>query len=570
MIKIDNDIFYMTAGETCRILKNDGGTLKHVYFGARVELEDDLGALGFGGARDEFRPSAVGKKQTRFVVTDARILTEKPSFDAPMLGGAKTLVIELAEQKLGLRAELYYSTYARGGVARRTVVYNDGDGAVELTGLDRFALDGEFKLVYATADGNTATGSVTAPSAERCVDNFVAAESVLNGDAYGFLCAFGDGALHGVIDGDGATVECVGGGKAIVPPHGRYVSPEVLAVFSDNGLGGATRIMHDVLREYTGKRESADRPPIVLFCPPIDVDKAVDAVGATGELGCDVFAIDVGSTARTDIPAISAACKAAGVKLGISVKPDSISRGGAAFCDGCVKNGKRYSVDLANGDRARAFCDTLAELIEQNDIEYLMIDLPRGGIQSFARGLFCVRRTLAERFPELVAEWGIAPSEQRGGRSLCYPPSMTRNVVEYGDGALKAAFDKATVGCLGYRLDPTALDADKKRAVRAQVFSYQNDAPTVMRGDLYVRRFAGGGLCMTSVTKDKSKAYIVCDLGDGMSRVKLDGLDEHNLYHVRELDKTFSGAALAYCGVPVPKDAATYCLHIRQVADYEN
>lgn len=327
--------------------------------------------------------------------------------------------------------------------------------------------------------------------------------------------------------------------------------------------------MHDVLREFAEKRAFADRPPVVLFCPPLEVGKAVKAASAASELGCDVFAVDVGTTARGDIPEIAAACKASGIKFGIFVKPDAILRNGAAYCDGCGKNGKRFSVDFSDGNAARAFCDTLSALIEQNDIEYLMIDLPRGGIQRFARGLFDVRRTLAERFTELVAEWGIVPVDRRIGRLLCYPPCMMRTAVEPDDGALKAAFDKATVGCLGYRFDPTALDADKKRAVRAQVFSYQNDAPTVMNGDLYVTRFVDGA-CMTSVSKDKSKAYIVCVNGGGMKRIHIDGLDRHDLYHVRELNKTFSGAALEYCGVPVPTDAATYCLHIRQVADYEN
>lgn len=48
MIKTDGGTFYLTAGEACYIFKIDGGALRHVHFGKRVEPEDDLTALGFG------------------------------------------------------------------------------------------------------------------------------------------------------------------------------------------------------------------------------------------------------------------------------------------------------------------------------------------------------------------------------------------------------------------------------------------------------------------------------------------------------------------------------------------
>ncbi len=51
MIKTDGGTFYLTAGEACYIFKIDGGALRHVHFGKRVEPEDDLTALGFGSDR---------------------------------------------------------------------------------------------------------------------------------------------------------------------------------------------------------------------------------------------------------------------------------------------------------------------------------------------------------------------------------------------------------------------------------------------------------------------------------------------------------------------------------------
>ena len=77
---------------------------------------------------------------------------------------------------------------------------------------------------------------------------------------------------------------------------------------------------------------------------------------------------------------------------------------------------------------------------------------------------------------------------------------------------------------------------------------------------------------MLVASKDKSKAYAVCVNAGGRARVKLRGLDERNLYHVRELGKIYSGAALVGYGIPLPEGAGkntSFAFHLGQVADYE-
>ncbi|MDE7107660.1 MAG: GH36 C-terminal domain-containing protein, partial [Clostridiales bacterium] len=120
-------------------------------------------------------------------------------------------------------------------------------------------------------------------------------------------------------------------------------------------------------------------------------------------------------------------------------------------------------------------------------------------------------------------------------------------------------FDVASLGALGYEFNPMELSDGIKRAVRAQILSYQDDARCVLRGDLY----CNDG-CRMAVRKDKSRAYAVC--ASKGERVKFIGLDEHNLYHVRELNKTFSGAALIHCGIALGE--GTHVFHILQVADW--
>lgn len=568
MIKIENDKIYMTAGDACYVMGIREGKLYADHFGKRIELEDDVVAL-CGGGTPEFAPTVTaGGKKLEFEYAGASVLDVKPH-RASALDGGKTLVVKFrAKNVLGVSAELYCTPYARGGFTKRAVVVNNsgGDIAVGVANSLRFAKNG--KLLYVTGDGDIAKTDELDGTAPRSVDNFIAASA--DGGVYGFLSVYGDGLLTAKNSADGLRVDCAECDGVTVASGDSYMTPEVLAVFSDNGTGGMSRIFHDILREAPGGKFLKERRPIVLFCPPVPESKIQGAVKAAGELGVDVFALDIGVTSAKSLAVLVAECKEAGLKPGVKLDPFRISGKSAVFGKTCVKTESGYSCDLASDASIKELLELLEKAVKECGIEYLMIDLPRGGIQEFARGVYTVRHELRSAFgDELAVEWGIVSDKLRLGRLLCYPPCMMRTAVELG-GGLKTAFDKASVGCLCYYIDPTALSDDVKRAVRAQIFSYQDDAPTVVYGDIYKLASTAGDVCIMSVTKDKSKAYVVCERKnkEKPARVKLAGLDEHNIYRVRELNKTFSGAALIYCGVPL-LNADTVCLHIRQVADFE-
>lgn len=569
MINIESDKIYMTAGEICYALEVRDGALYFTYFGRRVELEDDLTALCGKGEICEFAPEiSAGQKKCKLEFTGARTLDVKPH-RASALDGGKTAVVGMRTADGKISAELYITPYPRGGFSRRAVFYNNSDRAINIINGNVLRINGDARILSVADGGDVVYPDGNATPIDRAVNNFAAA--VVGDGAYGFASVYGDGVIDASCADGVIRVDCRETDRASVAPNEVYMSPELLAVYSDNGVGGAARILHDIMRETLGSKFATERRPVVLFCPPLPSARLADAAKATGELGCDVFCIDAGVVDAKTLADASAACKAAGIKFGIKLDPYAVEKNGALFGSACKKTANgNYVWDLTAPDGADLLFCALETAIRQCDIEYLMIDLPRGGIQSIARGVYAVRHKLRRTFAELNVEWGIVPHKLARGRSLCYPPCMTRTVVTL-DGRLKSEFDVATIGCLGYEFDPASVNADIKRAVRAQIFSYQDDAPTVMLGDSYFLSATGGGNCLMSVTKDKSKAYVVCEnAGGGTMRVYLDGLDEHNLYHVRELNKTFSGAALVNCGVPIPANAPTYCLHIRQVADYEN
>lgn len=583
MIKTDNGVFYLTAGETCYILKTaNDGKLETVYFGKRFEREDDLTALGYGA--ENSADKLIGeiyrgekKLAAEFIVDNAEVLSIKPETGAPALFGGKTLKICLSCTSEKLRAEVYITPYPRGGFSRRTVLINDGKEVTFKAQTLGGALAEDVDIISVTKGGDVVR-SACAQKQSSCSGNFVIAatknSSETHGDVYGYLCVFGDGTLYAEKrNGNGTNVVCCDGDKLKLCAGERYLSPEVLSVFSYNGTGGMSRVFHDIIREGMGDKYTGKRRPIVLFCPDMSEKKMCEAASVAAELGLDVFTADGGKASRSGLRKIYDMCKSAGIKLGIKITPNKIEKNSAAYVSDCTEiKPNVYAVDFSDGQLSEKYIVELENLIKECGIEYLMIDVPQDGLKPFALGMYRLRAELATKFPELFIEWNNVPHEMRYGMSMCYPPCIMRNLVEYESNSFKAKFDSATFGCLGYALNPLELSDDAKRAVRAQIFSYQDDAPIVMLGDLYRLESTSGGKCLMSVTKDKSKAYVVCLPSSAQSRVRLKGLDEHNLYHVRELDKTFSGAVLGACGVAVPpaKDGwGTFVLHIRQVTDYD-
>lgn len=562
MIKIDNSVFYISFGGATYIFGTDGKTLKHIYFGRRVEPEDDMAELGGLPDIPAFVAPVVERNgvavDARFVFESAEVVRddsgEQSSHDD------KTLVVRLRDDVNALRTELYYTPFPRGGIAVSAAVFNDGSEPITVRAMTLpFSAVGEYDAINIGSDGKIfRTVHGTTPSAAQSVFGFGAAvgqfATETSGDAYGFLYAYFDGSVV-VEQKDGAMrTVCRDGAQlpAAVEPNGKYTSAKVIAVYSENGVGGMSRIFHDILRERL-HCDVHTRRKTVLFVPLMPKEKTKDCARAAYELGCDILAVNGDEYDDELLAEMAQACKGVGIGMGLRLK----------YGSHCINSCGNIAADSSD----------LLSIIKSNGIEYVLLDIPQP--ERDVRGVFEVGRTLEAAMPELKVEWGIVPQQQRYAATLCYPLCVMRNIISpQASGELKRSFDCATLGGLGYEFDPTAIDVELKRAVRAQILSYQDDAATIMLGDLYRTEFKGGGNCRIAVTKDKSKAYAVCVAAKNCgARIKFDGLDKHNLYHVRELGKTFSGAALISRGIAVSSlvgDAeASVSLHLRQVADYE-
>lgn len=637
MIKTDDGIFYMTGGQSCYIAGLDDDRLRGVCFGKRVEPEDDVSALS--GADVTQRECAIavmraGKKvRTDFVFESSTVGQKQAIPDFPILRGEKTLVVTLVDIGAGLKLELFYAPYARGGIARRAVVTNTGRTRAELVSVEwaGTTLVGEYYALRETAGKNDRAPKSRKKPAKtknhygRSDSGFltvVAADTdERHGEAFGFCPVYG-GSFDAAVENVGAKTRVsfkldFGTEPYTLEPGESFFAPEILSVYSDCGVGGLTRAVHDIVREeLISEKFFSRRSPIVLYDPSLD-----DADVATGKklyacaaaasgLGADTFLISLGGGDPDDkklaatIKKVKAACDESGVKLGVWAEferaeflpPELLSAAG----------GERGIVDLTN-PAARACLygkvKTLAELgVEHIKWEPVCAELGDCACYKRLRGLYSLLGEITRDFPDLILEGGFSGVCDYG--SLPYIPTVGSHMldprrsvaVKYDTAAafplcvlggyvlpdpndkttsFKTRFDLATLGGLSYMTDPSAL-GNAIRAVRAQIFSYQDDARLIASCDLY--RLSdptdGGDFCMMAVSKDKSKAYAVfvpSISSRSVKRVKLYGLDEHNIYYIRELDKTYSGAALIGYGIAVSEssDDGSTTFHLSQVADYE-
>ncbi len=496
MIKIDGNSIYMASGDVCYIMRLTDRGLEHVCFGKRAEQEDDLAALGICAGELELGADGISvmrdkKKPKLELKYKSAAIMQKPRAPIPTLGGGETLKTSYEDSAAGVLADVYYTTYIRGGVAKRVELRNIGKTPLTVSACD----------IGRIAHSPVADGAI---SFKDC-----------RGGCYGeYVFAPAMGAV---------TVE----------PGMTYYAPELLCVYSDVGRGGVVRAYHDILREYGGaQNRGAGKRPIVLYCEQSD-DYGASAEAAS-DTGIDTFAVELGKHGKTELNALAAKVRECGMKFGLKIP---VKDGSESVFDIIADCGAEYVELYYAGGDAGGFCG--------------------------AYGLF---EKVAAEFPSVYVEWaggevadGSATEMIKARAYSPLPPAFVRNTVKLSAGSLKTAYDIATLGGLGYEFDPAVLPQGAKRAVRAQVFSYQDDAALIADGDVYD---VGGGIMV--VAKDKSKAYVVAT-----GSVLLCGLDENNLYHVRELDKTFSGAALSHYGIATADGDETFTYHIRQVADYD-
>lgn len=614
MIKISDGLIYITCGEACLVMREKDGELHYVCFGRRVEFEDDVTALGVSGGAvftaDIVREGSDKNIAGKLRLESAEVVPAVPGCATPLIRAEKSLKVELESAHHRLRAELYFTPHTRGGISRRCEIVNTGNEPVTVRSLgllgvtladDMSLLGGDRTEIVPMSRMRTANSPIIA--VQRGGD-------LNTGDALGIYPIYGG---RYKLETSGRRVELsLPLESYTLDPGNRIESPEVLCVYSDRGMSGLARAYHDIVRDgLIPEKYASARRPIAMLSTAKTVANVEDEIKTVARLGADTYIIrsngDVDK--NTDaLEAIGCACSQTGVKLGAVCALESAEKNNAAadrtavFTDKMKGEGGTRVLDLTSKQSREYVFGTVyslvsrgvkhirwenAAIVESTDAAYEF---------DYMCGVYKLLNAVAVEFRDVVIEGGGASAVDIAqlafmpyyGFVECklaekyklfdiLPPCAIGSYVvppERVRSSFKTDFDAATTGSLSYMFDPSEIDENIARAMRAQIFSYQDDSALAVGGDLYRLCAEHGTYCVALVSKDKSRAYVVYvneSEESGVSRVKLRGLDAHNLYHVRELGKTFSGAALVGYGVDVGavKRGETAVFHLRQVVDYE-
>lgn len=545
MIKTDGKEIYISCGESCYCIPTEGG-VRAAYFGKRIEPEDNLSEL-FGIQAPEFSiTDGEGNVVSDFSFVSAET-QEKSESSFPTLRGDKTVEVTLADKNLGVTAKLYYTPYTRGAVSRRSVIINIGDKKLSVKVQSAALLiRGEYEATECIKSGI----------------NYIELDGI--SDAYGILTLYGGKCDTSYSSENGVTKVTVGVDKTFtVLPGERVETPETLLVRSEYGADGVMRAVHDILRtEAVPTRFAANRRRVLVTSDAADSA----CVDFAAEIGADALVIPV-SDITPEVAAVSEKSKKHGVFLGVRVDISDI--------------------DLSDNSGVTEAQNRIHNIIASLGAAYIALNIAKSRSYGATLGLYALIDKISKAHPEIILEgtgdvallcytpiFGnvdhLGAFVKKGAVYRVVPPSAIVCKVS-GEGSLKSEFDLCSLGALRY--SPSVNKSQGARlAVRAQVFSYQDDSPLVLSGDTYRPVVYGGDFALSVVSKDKSKAYAVYRKGGG-GALRFTGLDNHNLYHVREMDAVFSGAALTGVGVAVPpqlKQGDTLSFHLRQVADYES
>ncbi len=191
--------------------------------------------------------------------------------------------------------------------------------------------------------------------------------------------------------------------------------------------------------------------------------------------------------------------------------------------EGCCGGGGRFDMGMLSYV-PQIWCSDNTDAVERTKIQYGT---------SFGYPMSCIG-----------AHVSVVPNHQTGRIT----PLRTRGAV-------------AMTGAFGYELDVCRLTEAEKETVKEQIKLYKRDWELIQKGNYYR---------LTNAVTNRSYAAWEYASGDGeqailcvtmlasecnptVPYIRLRGLSDERLYRLEETGETYTGAALMYAGIPVPR-----------------
>lgn len=320
------------------------------------------------------------------------------------------------------------------------------------------------------------------------------------------------------------------------------------------------------------------------------------------------------------------ACHKNGMRFGIWFEPEMISPKSELYTkkpqwclhtEGRVgKLGRnQYNLDFSKKEIVDYVYKQICTILDEYDISYvkwdmnrLMSDVPNAiTYHKYVLGVYDLYTRLTTRYPDVFIE-GCAGGGGRFdpailyyspmiwtsdntdaymrtriqyGTSLCYPLSTMSNHVSacpnHQTGRitpLETRYAVASLGRLGYELNPKLLSNEERERICGQIERYKKDRELLVTGDLYrlVSPFVSGDFSEIIVSKDKKNAYVAYVAGlynknSYAKKLRLKGLVETAMYFVEEENKRYTGEFLMRVGLTMrleEQDFAACVWHLSQ------
>lgn len=460
----------------------DTGFLQHLHYGGRIsEIDLDylieignsvvprdgdvnmdmafdrmLTEYGFYAHGDYREPTGIFERKDGASMSRLRYQSYRMGKGAPALkgmpharSGDETLVITLKDDFSDIAVDLYYTVCEDSDVlVRNAVIRNTGSDAIMLKKAFSFRAqlpNGNYQMLRLAGTWGQeripeiapiAHGVMRLQSLQGCTShNTNCFMGILkencteeNGECVGVQliysgsfaltaewCKNGPLTLQGGICDVGFSWELSGGES--------FVTPQVLLTYSNEGLGGMSRSIHDFLRErvinpdYVYKR----RPIVVNNWEATYFDfneqKLFPIIDEAAELGIDTFVLDDGWFGKRDsdwsglgdwfvnetklkggLKTIIDRCKKNGLKFGLWFEPEMISEDSDLFRahpDWAIgkagiepaRSRQQLVLDFTRKEIVDYIFGVIAKILKENDISYIKWDMNRNITEVYSKSL---------------------------------------------------------------------------------------------------------------------------------------------------------------------------------------
>ncbi len=510
-----------TKNSTYLIGVAPGGFLGHMYYGEKLRLDggvryDDLSYLlgepmtdrhkinfedsfpweygmpGYGDFRKHCLEieAGEGKEALEFCYAGYELLQKKPDLQGlPGLFGedGETLLIRLRERKLPVTVELVYSAFEEEDAIVKSVrIRNEGAGACYLTRALTSQVEfppGDYDLITLHGAwgrerepyrrgigwGEQEISSIRGVSSHQA--NLFMAVACRDadeekGNVYGMNFVYSGNFLAGTQMSQSGYVRAVMG---IHPYQFRwklaagelFVAPEVVHVFSNEGIGGMSRRFHALYREHLIRSPYRDKERPVLINNweatyfDFNTEKLWDIAEKAGECGIEMLVMDDGWFGHREddtsslgdweaneeklpggLKRLVDGVKERGLSFGLWMEPEMVSPDSDLYREhpdwiigqagrDTSKGRGQYVLDFSRPEVRDEIYRRICRVLKSADISYVKWDMnrcltnvPEGGVyHSYVLGVYDLQNRLTTDFPDLLLE----NCSSGGGR---YDPGM--------------------------------------------------------------------------------------------------------------------------------------------------